>query len=65
MSLLNGDNFISNSEFANGSDANLCGLFYGTTTLIDAGNLILPATTCVSNCYNGMFRGCTNLTTAP
>lgn len=65
MSLLFGDNFASNSEFTTGTAFNLCGLFYGVTTLIDAENLILPATTCVESCYNGMFRGCTNLTVAP
>lgn len=65
MSLLFGDNFTSNSEFASGTSFNFCGLFYGTTTLIDASNLILPALTCTESCYNGMFRGCTNLTIAP
>lgn len=65
MSLLFGDNFTNNSEFASGSTHNLCGLFYGTTTLISAENLILPALTCKVSSYNGMFRGCTNLTTAP
>ena len=65
MSLLYGDNFASNSEFPSGSNNNFAGLFYGTTTLTDAGNLILPATICTSGCYNGMFRGCTNLTVAP
>lgn len=65
MSLLYGDNFINNSEFASGSTHNLCGLFYNTATLINAENLILPATTCTVSCYNGMFRGCANLTTAP
>ena len=65
MSLLFGDNFTSNSEFATNTGYNLCGLFYGTTTLTDASNLILPATTCMVASYNGMFRGCTSLTTAP
>ena len=64
MSLLNGDNFI-NSEFVSGSSDNLCGLFYGTTTLVDASNLILPATTLKVSCYNGMFRGCSNLVNGP
>lgn len=65
MSLLFGDNFTSNSEFASNTTYNLCGLFYGTTTLVDASNLIFPATTCTAGCYNGAFRGCTSLTTAP
>ena len=65
MSLLFGDNFLNNSEFTSGTSYNLCGLFYGTTTLIDASNLILPASTCTISCYNGMFRGCTNLVYGP
>lgn len=65
MSLLNEDNFTSDSEFVTGSTYNLCGLFYGTTTIIDASNLILPAETLIKGCYNGMFRGCTNLQYGP
>lgn len=65
MSLLNGDNFINNSQFASGSTHNLCGLFYGVTTLTDASDLILPATTLAAYCYNGMFRGNTNLVNGP
>lgn len=65
MSLLWGDDFINNSEFKTGTTHNLCALFYGTSTLKDAENLILPATTCTDNCYNGMFRTCTNLTKGP
>ena len=65
MSLINGDNFISNSSFAGSSSFNLCGLFYGVTTIIDASNLILPATTLPVSSYNGMFRGATNLAHGP
>jgi len=65
MSLLFGDNFTNNSEFTSGTTHNFCGLFYGTETLIDASNLILPALTCTASCYNGMFRGCTNLVYGP
>ena len=65
MSLLNGDNFTSNSEFDSGSSHNFAGLFYGVTTIIDASNLILPATTLMVSSYNGMFRGATNLVYGP
>ena len=65
MSLLFGDNFTINSEFTSGTTHNLCGLFYNTTTLINAENLILPALICRESSYNGMFRGCTNLIAAP
>jgi hypothetical protein len=65
MSLLNGDNFINNSEFTAGSAFNLCGLFYETKTIIDASNLILPATTLCESSYNGMFRAAENLVYGP
>ena len=65
MSLLYGDNFINYSEFPSGTTTNLCGLFYGTTTVIDASNLYMSALTCTVDCYNGTFRGCTNLIAAP
>lgn len=42
-----------------------CRMFYGCTTLQSAENLILPAMTLKSHCYDGMFEGCTNLTIAP
>lgn len=64
MSLLNGDNFISNSEFAVNSTHNFAGLFR-TTKIIDANNLILPATILYNSSYNGMFRGATNLVNGP
>ena len=43
------------------------GLFRGNTTLTDASELLLPATTLfpASSCYASMFNGCTNLTVAP
>ena len=43
----------------------LGGLFYDNTNLISAKNLILPATTLVSECYQQMFYCCTSLTSAP
>lgn len=63
MSLLNGDNFEGttlNSLVTN----NLQYLFSDDTTLVSAEELILP-TNVVDGCYNGMFMGCTSLTTAP
>ena len=41
------------------------GLFKRCTGLTSAENLILPATTLTYSCYQEMFSGCTNLTTAP
>ena len=65
MSLLYEDEFLNNSEFDSSVDNHLAGLFKGSTTLIDASNLILPALTLYYNSYNGMFRECTNLTAGP
>ena len=65
MSLLFGDDFTEHSEFSEGTSFNLCGLFYGSTNLIDASNLILPALNCYTSCYNGMFRNATNLQHGP
>ena len=62
MSLLHGDSFV---------DKTLLQLSYTfqrlfhNTNVVDASNLILPATTLMTHCYWGMFWGCTNLTTAP
>lgn len=65
MSLIYGDNFTSNSEFPSGYKYNLIALFRDDTHVIDASNLILSALTARRDCYNGMFRGCTNLRKAP
>ena len=40
-------------------------LFSGNTTLTDASQLLLPATTLTNFCYYGMFQGCSGLTAAP
>lgn len=64
MSLFNGDEFKENSEF-NSSSTHHCAGLLRTTLIVDANNLILPALTLYSSSYNGMFRGCTNLVSAP
>ena len=63
MSLIYGDDFKNKLTIS--STYALAGLFRGCTKLISAENLILPATTLASNCYQYMFYGCTSLTTAP
>ena len=63
MSLLYGDDFIEQSVLT--TQYSFRSLFYGQTNLKNAENLILPATTLKSNCYNNMFRDCSSLTTAP
>ena len=65
MSLIWGDSFISNNEFASNTCANLVALFRDDTHIINASNLILPALTIPGQGYNGMFRGCSNLRKAP
>lgn len=65
MSLLYGNQFLNQLEFEQNSICNLCGLFYGATTLTDASDLVLPALTLKESCYNGMFRGCSNLVNGP
>ncbi len=66
MSLLYGDNFINQTEIISpNNEYALAYLFIGDTGLINAENLILPATTLEENCYAGMFWGCTSLITVP
>lgn len=40
-------------------------LFRNDTNLVNAENLILPATALTASCYDRMFQGCTSLTKAP
>ena len=61
MSLTNGDLFASATTI---SDYTFVSLF-NKTKVVNAKNLILPATTLTSHCYYGMFQGCTSLVTAP
>ena len=41
------------------------GLFEYCTKLVDAGDLLLPATILANSCYYGMFNGCSSLTATP
>ena len=70
MSLLYGDNFKGETTIEIEGDGAFCSLFSDydsekTCSIVNAKDLSLPATTLTDYCYNGMFRGCTNLTTAP
>ena len=64
MSLLYGDDFIDKTSFQDTSLA-LGGIFNNCNNLINAKNLILPATTLAELCYESMFSNCTSLTEAP
>jgi len=62
MSLLYGDDYLTKFEVGKWVFRSL---FSGNTTLVNAENLLLPATTLGSDCYANMFRNCTSLITAP
>lgn len=64
MSLLYGDDFIGKTSLS-GKNWAFYRLFYECTNVVEARNLILPATTLSTLCYGSMFRGCKSLTTAP
>ena len=64
MSLLYGDNFEGQTDLS-GKNTVFFNLFRNCTTLQNAENLILPATTLASSCYYFMFSYCTSLTSAP
>ena len=63
MSLLSKTNFAKNKTLP--LDACLYSLFCENNNLVDAGNLILPATTLTANCYEAMFSCCIKLKTLP
>ena len=62
MSLTNGDLFANATTFE--SDYVFAYLF-NNANIINAKNLVLPATTLASSCYLGMFYGCTSLVNTP
>ena len=62
MSLIYGDNFVGQITLP--SEMNFSYIFSGSK-IVNAANLILPATTLAPYCYDNMFRDCTLLTTAP
>ena len=64
MSLHFGDNF-ENQTSLSGKDYAFKNLFSGCSSVIDAENLELPATTLSNNCYQNMFNYAVNLTKVP
>ena len=64
MSLMYGDDFKDKTDLT-GSDYCFYRLFQNCSNLIDASDLVLPATTLASYCYSSMFDGCTSLKSAP
>ena len=63
MSLLYGDDFVGQTDLT-GKNYAFYQLFKNCTYIVDASELILPATTLADFCYSNMFEGCRNLTTA-
>ena len=65
MSLIYGDNFYGQTVLD--TPYSFVCLFSPAyyNDIIDASNLILPATTLSTSCYSHMFRDCTSLTSAP
>ena len=64
MSLLYGDDFTDSVSFPASKTYIFKGIFTGLK-IVNAWDLILPATTLANNCYYGMFSNCTSLITAP
>lgn len=62
MSMISGADF---AEVKSVKENGLRTLFKSCTGLINADQLILPATTLAPNCYTQMFRDCTSLVAAP
>ncbi len=65
MSLVDEENFAKATTAITLADNAFLGLFKNNTSLTDASQLLLPATTLATSCYYQMFYGCTALTTAP
>ena len=65
MSLLYGSNFIGKTSFPTNNNKVFAYLFYANTNLVNAQDLLLPATTLVTSSYYKMFNGCSSLTTVP
>ena len=64
MSLYYGDDFVGQTDLT-GKDFAFCRLFFRCSNLINAENLILPATTLAYNCYTNMLANCGSLSTVP
>ena len=63
MSLLYGDDFADAVYIE--KIYSFYRLFYQQTAIVDAGSLVLPATTLANYCYQYMFQNCSSLVNAP
>ena len=64
MSLIHSDDFENKYDLTV-SKRFFQELFYDNVNIVDASELLLPATTLAESCYDSMFYGCTSLTSAP
>lgn len=64
MSMLYADKAVGKTSLMGESNA-FSNLFVNASTIVSVARGFLPATTLATSCYNGMFSGCTSLTTAP
>ena len=64
MSLVYGKKFKRKTDLS-GKPYIFKNLFESATKIINAQNLILPATVLPNDCYNSMFRSCSGLLTVP
>ena len=64
MSLLYGDNYEGKTDLSSKVNA-FQFLFYFCSTMLDAGDMVLPATTLSDRCYSDMFLGCQRMKRAP
>ena len=65
MSFLYGDDFSDKVSFKSTAHTYTFMKFFEGADIVDASNLILPATTLVENCYRTMFWNNSHMTTAP
>lgn len=65
MSLIYGDDFINKTSLGSDNNAYDFSFLFSQTKVVNAKNLILPATTLTKDCYEFMFNECSGLTTAP
>ena len=65
MSILYGDDFIGKTTFPIDNSSYIMYNLFSSLKIVNAKNLILPATTLAYTCYQSMFNGCTTLITAP
>ena len=63
MSLLFGDKFKGKTDLTGKTYVFV--YLFENANIINAKNLVLPATTLAGGCYYGMFKDCTSLVTAP